>query len=272
MRRLTLVCAMLVLLAWPGVAAGTAIQSPPWAHLHSTGTTDGNGTGKLRWATPWMTSMGYTAYDFPDLSAVSTYDCWKKDAVFIFAGHGLADGDTGALGGGLVCNKNDTGYILANDMYYPSRVNGTYQYFNPPVTRETYFIKNFGSADVNQCNVAMFIGCGTSQTSPRFGNLLDWARWRGVDCAIGFDDMNFLEAEGVFGMGFIRGAWSGNLPVDSPLGFNSSDADLMQSGWVYMCANTASRPLTSPFVTNLADWVTKGQYGTKLAPAAYGDL
>lgn len=238
------------------------------------GTTAG-GTAKLAWAEAWADQMGYNCFAPWQLSAYSTYAYWKNDSVLVFAGHGVTDYSTGTgvLGGGLLCidTAGTKAYILAEDKYYPSRANGTYSYADPHggwVTRETYFIKNYSGADIDDCLVVLFIGCGTGLSGPRFGNLLSYARARGVDCAVGFTGMNWLEAEGVFGMGFIKGARYYNYPIDSPQGYGAGDLDLMTYAYNYTYNNS-----TSPhdqLLYNLKYFTSQGQYGQCLQPARYG--
>ena len=270
---------MVTAVAFPAEPVAGAQFSPPWAHLHHTGTAGddpGSGTGKLAWAEGWMDSVGYDCFAPWQLSAYSTYSYWKHDAVFILAGHGVGDYSTGSerLGGGLVV-KDSSGtnaYVLAEDTWYPSRPNGTYNYYTPSgglMARETYFIKNYGATDIDDCLVALFIGCGTSVSGPRFGNLLDYARAKGVDCTIGFASYNYLEAEGVFGMGFVRGVWDKNYKIDEPVGFGIDHADLLQYAWDYTLKNSKC-PTDSNGVQNLRLFQAKGQTGQRLSPARYG--
>ncbi|MHB8841208.1 MAG: hypothetical protein ACYC56_05380 [Candidatus Aquicultor sp.] len=235
------------------VGAYAAVYNPPWAHLINIPETD-----YFRTAEPWVDQMGYDGYAPQNLSSGSSYNYWKSDAIFSFCGHALADSSNGgATGGGLYFANN--GWVLAEDKTNPSRANAD----------PTYLIKNFGSADINDTLVVLLIGCGTGNTGPRYGNLLDWARSKGSDCAIGWTNNLNDKAASVFGMGFYRGARYNNYAIDNPLGYNSGqDTDLMQYAYNYMVQNAAA--LNYSVDTRLQSWVTKGQYGQCLQPARYG--
>jgi len=223
--------------AW---SAYGAVYTPPWAHLNAIPL-----TYKLTWGEGWLDQSGYDCYPSTNLSAYAWYTHMKSDALFISCGHG-GPGFIEANGGSHIFGKGGTNA-------WPS-----------------YFISNMSSSDIADLKLFMAMGCSTVQTDPTYGNLLDEARAKGADIAIGWQDTIYADSASVFGMGFVRGVWDRNLRVDYPLGVGSGqDDDLMQYAFSYMSANSADAAWKK---NQLYWWVTKGMYGHSLLPARYGEL
>lgn len=164
--------------------------------------------------------------------------------MFIYCGHGAP--------GVLIFPQ---GRILAEDRLHPMMPN-----LDP-----VYLLKNATpTSQLGDNLLAMFIGCETAGTSWRYGNLLDMARAKGTDCAIGWTNPIYSDAATVFGMGFMRGIAYESYPIDNPPGHHWGDRDLMEYAYGYMLTQSYSPDY------NLAQWATKGQYGQALKPARYG--
>ncbi len=244
------VTAILWLGLTPVAVLGTQ-HNPPWAHVISQDWGAPAVSTQIRWGSPWLRSSGYTVYDPINLSSGSTYGYWMNDdSLFLYAGHGFSGG------GGLVFpNGGGYGYIYAEDRLYPWL----------PNSDPYYFLANSSTGQMGDNLLAVFIGCDTAKTGPRYGNLLDMSRARGTDCAIGWNrEIILSDSPGIFGMGFMRGVWDRNLPIDSPVGYHPNDADLMAYAYNYMMSNSGGMDW------RLADWTTRGQYAQKLRPARYG--
>jgi len=196
----------------------------------------------------YLDSIGYTTYNILNTNANNAWNWWKNDALFITAGHGAP---------GAIEFANKT-IIAGEDKNNANRANG---YSEGGFT--FYYIKNFGNTDINDCLVAMFLNCESALDATRYGNILGWARAKGVDCAIGWTSGIGDHSAGWFGTGFARGAWDKNYVIDSPQGFNIGDIDLMQYAYSYMLQ-------AKPVDDRLQNFETRGQHGQKLQPARYG--
>lgn len=243
-------CGLLVItfgMLMTGAQTASAIQySPPWAHVISFNdpsyVVD---TTKIRWGSGWLESAGYDTYDPINLSTYSAYTYWlEADSVYIYCGHG---------GPGVLSFPQGT--ILAEDTRFPTRPN-----LDP-----IYLLENATPASQLGDNLlAMLIGCETAGTSWMYGNLLDMARVKGTDCAIGWPSHVYVDGAPVFGMGFMRGVLYEDYVIDSPPGWHEDDEDLMAYAYGYMLYQAESPDF------NRKNWVVKGQYAQALRPARYG--
>ena len=244
-RRAGVVLTLMFLFGSVAGSAQAAQYSPPWAHVHYAEL-----AYKLGWGAGWLQDAGYGVYSQSGLSSYAHWSHMKSDAVYIWAGHGN-------VGGGW---------------YYPNdnlshRIHGKGGTNSDPV----YYISNYGGADVTDVLVFMLIGCDTAVTHTSSGNLLDEARAKGVDVAIGWPNNIASNTAPVLGMGFMRGArFAPSRPIDYPQGFNVGvDADLMQYAYDYMLSNCVNEPEITK--TTLRTWVTKGWSSQTMQPARYGN-
>jgi len=219
--------------------AYAAQYSPPWAHMNAIPE-----TYKLTWGEGWLDQSGYNCYTSTNLSAYAWCTNMKSDAVYMSCGHG-APGLMQANGDSWIYGKGGTN--------------------SWPV----YYLSNMSSTDIADLKLFMAIGCQTAGIHPTRGSLLDEARAKGTDIAIGWEQTIYADSASIFGMGFARGVWDRNLAVDYPLGRNSGeDNDLMQYAMTYAWNNSTETPSQK---AQLYLWVTKGMYGHKLQPARYGE-
>ena len=216
-------------------------------------------TYKVSWGAGWLTDVGYSTTSRSDLSSYAHWTNLKSDAVYIMCGHAVTFGD-GHVGGVYAPNEmttpgGDAHLILASggSNYDPD-----------------YFISNYNSTgQIDDVLVFMLLCCDSSQTHPTYGNLLNQARSKGVDVAIGWGDLLYTDTAPIFGMGFQRGAKYADWAIDSPQGWNEgNDYDLMQYAYDYMLAQCPSA--SSQSKTSLVAFTTLGWSTKKMSPAAYG--
>lgn len=220
--------------------AHAAVYDPPWAHLNAVPI-----TYKLTWGEGWLDQSGYNCYSSQNLSAYAWYTNMKSDAVFISCSHG------------------SPGYIEANGGSFIIGKGGINSW-------PDYYISDMSSSDIADLKLFMAIGCETGLTHSTYGNLLDEARAKGADIAIGWEVPLYVDSASAFGMGFARGVWDRNLRVDYPLGpDDGDDNDLMQYAFTYAWNNSDDSYLMK---SQLYQWETKGMYGHALLPARYGEL
>lgn len=240
MRRVLTVVVLVTIMLFGTVGGAYATQySPPWAHLNTIPL-----CYQLTWGEGWLDQSGYNCYSSTSLSSYAWYTNMKNDALFISASHGVPGG----------IKANDEGWIYGK---------------GGSNSGLAWYLKNMSSTDIADLLLFMPIGCNTAVTDPTtYGNLLDEARAKGADIAIGWDEEVYAEPAALFGMGFCRAVKYTSYSVDYPVGRNSGeDNDCMQYAFDYMWQESSLDPLEK---ATLYSWVTKGQYGQVLKPARYG--
>lgn len=238
--RAVLKVVILAILISLGVAqsAYATQYSPPWAHLNAV-----PDVYQLIWGESWLDSAGYNCYSSTGLSSYGWWSHMKSDALTISDSHAAPGMIEASDGSRLLAEGGSNG--------------GSF-----------WYLSSMSSTDIADLLLFMPIGCNTSGTDYKYGNLLDQARAKGADIAIGWSTAVCNEPSAIFGMGFCRGASTTTRPVDSPVARNSgTDVDLMQYADDYMWANSSA---PYEYKEAMRGWITKGMYGQVLKPARYG--